>query len=52
LRAASVIVFRWFTCGRYTNIIVLRALRAAGETQADVDARTLAAIVAFLREHL
>jgi hypothetical protein len=24
----------------------------SGETQADVDARTLAAIVAFLREHL
>ncbi len=29
-----------------------QALRAAGDTQADVDTRTLRAIVAFLREHL
>ncbi len=38
--------------GNHSLELGARALRAAGETQADVDARTLAAIVAFLREHL
>jgi uncharacterized protein len=38
--------------GNHSLELGARALRAAGETQADVDARTLGAIVAFLREHL
>jgi predicted alpha/beta-hydrolase family hydrolase len=37
--------------GNHSLEVGVRALRAAGETQADVDARTLAAIAAFLREH-
>lgn len=38
--------------GNHSLEVGARALKAAGETQADVDARTLAAIAAFLREHL
>ncbi len=37
--------------GNHSLEVGKRALRAAGEAQADVDARTLGAIVAFLREH-
>ena len=36
--------------GNHSLEVGVRALRAAGETQADVDARALAAIAAFLRE--
>jgi predicted alpha/beta-hydrolase family hydrolase len=38
--------------GNHSLEVGVRALRAAGETQSDVDARTLDAIAAFLREHL
>jgi hypothetical protein len=38
--------------GNHSLVVGARALRAAGEGQADVDARTLAAIAAFLRERL
>src|SRR6266511_4241867 len=38
--------------GNHSLELGTRALRAAGETQADVDARALGAIAAFLREHL
>jgi predicted alpha/beta-hydrolase family hydrolase len=38
--------------GNHSLEVGARALRAAGETQDDVDARTLAAIAGFLREHL
>ncbi len=38
--------------GNHSLEVGVRVLRAAGETQDDVDARTLAAIAAFLREHL
>jgi predicted alpha/beta-hydrolase family hydrolase len=38
--------------GNHSLEVGVRALRAAGETQADVDGRTLAAIGGFLREHL
>jgi predicted alpha/beta-hydrolase family hydrolase len=37
--------------GDHSLEVGVRALRAAGETQADVDARILGAIAAFLREH-
>jgi predicted alpha/beta-hydrolase family hydrolase len=37
--------------GNHSLEVGVRALRAAGETQRDVDARILAAIAAFLREH-
>jgi len=38
--------------GNHSLDVGTRALRAAGETRGDVDARTLGAITAFLREHL
>ena len=38
--------------GNHSLEVGVRALRAAGETQADVDARALAAIATFLREHV
>jgi predicted alpha/beta-hydrolase family hydrolase len=38
--------------GNHSLEVGVRALQAAGETQADVDARTLEAIVAFVRGHL
>jgi len=38
--------------GNHSLEVGVRALRAAGETQADVDARALEAIAAFLRERL
>jgi predicted alpha/beta-hydrolase family hydrolase len=38
--------------GNHSLAVGARDLRAAGETQEEVDARTLRAIVAFLREHL
>jgi predicted alpha/beta-hydrolase family hydrolase len=38
--------------GNHSLEVGVRALRAAGETQADVDARTLEAIAAFLRERI
>ena len=38
--------------GNHSLEVGPRALRAADETQGDVDARTLRAIAAFLREHL
>jgi predicted alpha/beta-hydrolase family hydrolase len=38
--------------GNHSLTVGVRALRAAGETQAEVDARVLAAIVAFLRRRL
>jgi predicted alpha/beta-hydrolase family hydrolase len=37
--------------GNHSLEVGVRALRAAGETQREVDARILAAIAAFLREH-
>jgi hypothetical protein len=38
--------------GNHSLAVGVRALREAGEGQADVDARALAAIAGFLREHL
>jgi len=38
--------------GNHSLEVGTRALRAADETQGDVDARTLGAIAAFLRQHL
>ena len=38
--------------GNHSLEVGARALRAAGESRADVDARTLRAIAAFLRDHL
>lgn len=38
--------------GNHSLEVGIRALKAAGETRADVDGRTLAAIAAFLRDRL
>jgi predicted alpha/beta-hydrolase family hydrolase len=37
--------------GNHSLEVGVRALREAGETQDDVDARALAAVAAFVREH-